>query len=132
MQSNQEEKAAQLKEREGDYQQAIELYLKGGLPAKAAHLVIQYSYTGNYELLERIAQALSKAGLYEKVKFSLIPRVCTNFDDRLGCSLKSLNHLIEHSRRTEKVTRIATQWNCVAQRFQAKWYSWRRNGESGS
>jgi hypothetical protein len=32
--------------------------------------VIQYNFTGNYELLERIAQALSKAGLYEKVQSS--------------------------------------------------------------
>lgn len=66
IQSNQEEKAAQLKEKEGDYQAAIELFLKGGLPAKAAQLVIHHDYTGNAELLERIAQALSKAGLYEK------------------------------------------------------------------
>ena len=37
----QEEKAAEQKEREGDLVSAVHLYLKGGLPAKAAAVVSQ-------------------------------------------------------------------------------------------
>ena len=39
LETNQEAKAAEVKEKEGDYQTAISLYLKGGLPAKAANVV---------------------------------------------------------------------------------------------
>ena len=39
LETNQEAKAAEVKEREGDYLTAIQLYLKGGLPAKAANCV---------------------------------------------------------------------------------------------
>lgn len=41
--TNQEAKAAEVKEREGDYQTAITLYLKGNLPAKAANVVTNYN-----------------------------------------------------------------------------------------
>jgi len=33
-----------VKEREGDFQTAIGLYLKGGLPAKAANCVTTYNF----------------------------------------------------------------------------------------
>ena len=42
MDTGQEVKAGELKEREGDLISAVSLYLKGGLPAKAAQLVLQY------------------------------------------------------------------------------------------
>eukprot|EP01105_Mastigella_eilhardi_P013040 TRINITY_DN2967_c0_g1_i2.p1 TRINITY_DN2967_c0_g1~~TRINITY_DN2967_c0_g1_i2.p1 ORF type:complete len:926 (-),score=269.09 TRINITY_DN2967_c0_g1_i2:2602-5379(-) len=64
--TGQEEKAAQLKEREGDVYAAVELYLKGGLPARAAQLVAENQLFGNAGLTQQIAQALFKAGLYEK------------------------------------------------------------------
>lgn len=41
--TNQEAKAAEVKEREGDYQTSITLYLKGNLPAKAANIVTNYN-----------------------------------------------------------------------------------------
>lgn len=41
--TNQEPKAAEIKERQGDYVTAINLYLKGGLPAKAANIVVRYN-----------------------------------------------------------------------------------------
>ena len=41
--TNQEAKAAEVKEREGDFHTAISLYLKGGLPAKAANIVTNYN-----------------------------------------------------------------------------------------
>lgn len=43
LETNQEAKAAEVKEREGDYITAIQLYLKGGLPAKAANCVTSYN-----------------------------------------------------------------------------------------
>lgn len=41
--TNQEAKAAEVKEKEGDYSTAITLYLKGNLPAKAANIVTNYN-----------------------------------------------------------------------------------------
>jgi len=43
LETNQEAKAAEVKERECDYTTAISLYLKGGLPAKAANVVTSFS-----------------------------------------------------------------------------------------
>lgn len=64
--SGQEEKAAQIKEEEYDYISAINLYLKGGLPSKAAQVLIQNSLFNNVELAERVAGALYKGGIFEK------------------------------------------------------------------
>ncbi|CAN0588158.1 unnamed protein product, partial [Ectocarpus sp. 12 AP-2014] len=41
--TKQEERAAALKEKEGDYEQAIRLYLKGGLPAQAGRVLKERS-----------------------------------------------------------------------------------------
>lgn len=55
METGQEEKAAELKENEGDFLNAVALYLKGGLPAKAANVVFNYNASFPQDLLERIA-----------------------------------------------------------------------------
>ena len=65
--TQQEEKAAELRERERRYEEAINLYLEGGLPARAAHVVNTHGMTTQPQLLEAIASALLKAGMYEKV-----------------------------------------------------------------
>lgn len=64
----QEEKAGELvKEREGNYSEAVNLYLKAGLPAKAARLAMsQEELINSAELLEKIAALLLKGGLYEQ------------------------------------------------------------------
>jgi intraflagellar transport protein 172 len=41
LQTAQQDKAAAVKELEGDYLAAISLYLKGGLPARAAQVLVQ-------------------------------------------------------------------------------------------
>jgi intraflagellar transport protein 172 len=65
--TNQEEKAAKLKEDEGDYETAIKLYLKGGLPAKAANVIkSRNEMLGNSQLLELVASALTTAGLHDR------------------------------------------------------------------
>ncbi|XP_067032279.1 intraflagellar transport protein 172 homolog isoform X2 [Acropora muricata] len=63
----QEEKAGEVKEREGNYSEAVNLYLKAGLPAKAARLAMsQEELINSAELLEKIAASLLKGGLYEQ------------------------------------------------------------------
>lgn len=64
--SGQEDRAALLKEEDGDYVSAINLYLRGGLAAKGASLLLQHELQNNFELTERVAGSLFKTGLYEK------------------------------------------------------------------
>ena len=64
--TNQEPKAAEIKERAGDYVTAINLYLKGGLPAKAANIVTTYNMSYPQDLLEKIASALISNNMHEK------------------------------------------------------------------
>jgi len=66
--TGQEEKAAELKEREGDLVTAVHLYLKGGLPARAAAIVNRYEERESFQpsLLETIAGALFANGMYER------------------------------------------------------------------
>ena len=59
METGQEEKAAELKENEGDFLNAVHLYLSGGLPAKAANVVYNYNTSFPQDILEKIAQQLS-------------------------------------------------------------------------
>eukprot|EP00899_Mesostigma_viride_P028336 jgi/Mesvir1/8688/Mv02626-RA.1 len=67
LQTGQEESAARVKEKEGDYLGAISLYLKGGLPGRAAQVVNSHSdFSYSSDLLESIAASLSKAGMHEK------------------------------------------------------------------
>ena len=47
--TGQEEKAAELKEREGDLVASIYLFLKGGLPARAAAVVNRCALRGEFE-----------------------------------------------------------------------------------
>ncbi|MBN3302921.1 IF172 protein, partial [Amia calva] len=67
METNQDEKAGEVKEGEGDFQGAINLYLKAGLPAKAARLVMsREELIANSETVNRIASALIKGEFYER------------------------------------------------------------------
>eukprot|EP00052_Salpingoeca_macrocollata_P025012 m.226452 g.226452 ORF g.226452 m.226452 type:complete len:1747 (+) comp22359_c0_seq2:150-5390(+) len=63
--TQQQERAAELKEQEGDMLGALTLYMTAGLPARAAQLVTRHDDLGrNPEVVERVAAALLKAGLY--------------------------------------------------------------------
>ena len=64
--TNQEDRAAALKEREMDFVQAINLYLKGGLPGKAAQVILQHDIQQPVSLLETVATALTRAGMHDK------------------------------------------------------------------
>lgn len=68
MDTQQEERAGELQESQGDGLAAISLYLKAGLPAKAARLVLtREELLANTELVEHITTALIKGELYERV-----------------------------------------------------------------
>jgi intraflagellar transport protein 172 len=64
--SEQFEKAAVLKTREGDFNQAVALFLKGGMPGKAAQVVMDNDIRQPVQMLENIASALSKSGIHDK------------------------------------------------------------------
>ncbi|XP_058470061.1 intraflagellar transport protein 172 homolog [Solea solea] len=65
--TGQEEKAGEVKESDGDFQAAINLYLKAGLPAKAARLALSRAeVTGNADTVSRIAVNLVKGEFYER------------------------------------------------------------------
>lgn len=63
--TNQEEQAALLKEREGDFMQAINLYLKGGMPGRAANVILENNIQQPVQLLDTVATSLTRAGLYD-------------------------------------------------------------------
>lgn len=72
METGQDEKAGEVKENEGDFQGAVNLYLKAGLPAKAARLALSRSeLTRSTETVGRIAASLIKGEFYERVSFPL-------------------------------------------------------------
>ncbi|XP_062822761.1 intraflagellar transport protein 172 homolog isoform X1 [Anolis carolinensis] len=67
LQSQQEERAAEVQEGQGDLQAAVGLYLKAGLPAKAAQLVAGgEELLGSGDLVNRIATALLRGELFEQ------------------------------------------------------------------
>lgn len=45
---------------------AVDLYLKGGMPALAANVVFNYDTAFPQDILERIALALSQSGMQER------------------------------------------------------------------
>lgn len=64
--SGQEERAAQIREENGDFVGSINLYLQGGLPNRAAMVLLNHNLTSKLEIAERIANALCAATLFEK------------------------------------------------------------------
>jgi len=112
LQSNQEEKAADVREREGDYIAAINLYLKAKLPARAAAVVNKYNYTQSREILEKIANVLQTSDLHEKAG---------EFFEKLGETQKALQSYVagngfrkavDLARRTspQMVQKLEEQW----------------------
>lgn len=64
LQSHQEQKAAEIKLKDGDVLGAVNLYVKGSLPAKAARVIRNNpNIDFEEELLEQVAAALTKAGM---------------------------------------------------------------------
>ena len=55
-----------MKEKEGRYYDAINLYLRGGTPACAANVVATYQLKPEEQLLEAIAAALFRSQVFDK------------------------------------------------------------------
>lgn len=73
MDTNQEGKAGELKDRDGDHMAAINLYMKAGMPARAARVVTNHEeLMNNSELVNRIASALIKGNMYERVCICIV------------------------------------------------------------
>ena len=64
--SDQLDKAAEIKEQEGHLKEAIDLYLKGGYPVKAGNVIKNYNVKFDKDLIEQIINSLSSVGIYEK------------------------------------------------------------------
>ncbi|XP_069461553.1 intraflagellar transport protein 172 homolog isoform X2 [Ambystoma mexicanum] len=65
--SQQEEKAGEVREQEGDYVTAVNLYLKAGLPAKAARLAMSRDeLMVDTDIVSRITASLIKGEFYER------------------------------------------------------------------
>ncbi len=106
------EKAGGVKEKEGDHVAAINLYLKGGLPAKAASLVKKYNITSNPHLLETIATGLQRAGMYEKA--GLFLEQLNRSEEALVAYRKGHNYryAVELARRIKptEVVKLEQEW----------------------
>lgn len=67
IENDQLDKAAVIKESEGDQNAAIKHYIQGGYPAKAANLVKSYGIQSfDSSILENIVKGLLHVGIYEK------------------------------------------------------------------
>uniref|UniRef100_A0A8C2G8A1 Intraflagellar transport protein 172 homolog n=1 Tax=Cyprinus carpio TaxID=7962 RepID=A0A8C2G8A1_CYPCA len=67
METSQNEKAGEVKENEGDFSGAVNLYLKAGLPAKAAWLAMSRDeLLSSHDIISRITAALIKGEFYER------------------------------------------------------------------
>ncbi|GAB5360467.1 hypothetical protein AAMO2058_000630500 [Amorphochlora amoebiformis] len=62
--THQHEIAGQLMERDGKFSEALQLYLSGGYPAHAARVVTEQGLTEDPQLLEKVANALVRKGMY--------------------------------------------------------------------
>lgn len=64
--SGQEDVLGQIKEQEQDYVAAITIYLKGGIPGKAAQILLKFDLRQERGLIESTAKALFRLDLFEK------------------------------------------------------------------
>ncbi|RZF39607.1 hypothetical protein LSTR_LSTR001128 [Laodelphax striatellus] len=113
METRQEEKAGELKEKAGDLGAALNLYLKAGLASKAARLVLsERDLLANEDVVSRVVSALTKgehytqAGqLYEAVKRT---------DKALECYTKghSFSKAVElaRSHSPKEVVNLEEEW----------------------
>mmetsp|Transcript_2625 Transcript_2625/g.6756 ORF Transcript_2625/g.6756 Transcript_2625/m.6756 type:complete len:1758 (-) Transcript_2625:76-5349(-) len=64
--TQQEERAGELLESEGEYDRAIELYLRGGMKAKAAATVSKYNRNYSQELLMKVVGGLQASDMHDR------------------------------------------------------------------
>ncbi|CAG0880914.1 unnamed protein product [Cyprideis torosa] len=67
LETGQEERAGEIMEEEGDVRTAVEMYLKAGLPAKAARAVARHAELSNdSDLVQHVANALLNGEFHER------------------------------------------------------------------
>ncbi len=110
--SNQEDQAAALKEREGDFIQAISLYLKGGMPGKAAQVVLDHDLQQPVQLIDSVATALARASMHDRAgefyeRLDELPRALESYIR--GCAFRKA---VELARKCfpGKVVELQEQW----------------------
>uniref|UniRef100_A0A8C6TKI7 IFT80/172/WDR35 TPR domain-containing protein n=1 Tax=Neogobius melanostomus TaxID=47308 RepID=A0A8C6TKI7_9GOBI len=109
----QDEKAGEVKEREGDFSAAVSLYLRAGLPAKAARLALSRpELTNNTDTINRIAASLIKADFHERAG-DLYEQI-RNHQRALECYVKggAFRKAVELSRAAfpSEVVRLEEAW----------------------
>lgn len=113
--SNQEEKAAELKAQEGDHMLAISLYLKGGLPAKAAAVVKNHPGSYGQDMLEKIASALSQSGMHEKAG---------DFFERMDQLQRALDAFVKGHAYRRAVSLARTSFPGKVVQLEEAWADW--------
>ena len=84
--SKQEEAAAKMKENEGDYVQAINLFLTAKMPGKAARVISDNNITQPNSLMESVAVALEDSEMFEKAG---------DFYERMGNRQRALDSYLK-------------------------------------
>uniref|UniRef100_A0A7S2RUI0 Intraflagellar transport protein n=1 Tax=Mucochytrium quahogii TaxID=96639 RepID=A0A7S2RUI0_9STRA len=113
--SGQEEKAAKIRENEGSYIEAIDMYLKGGRPAKAMHVVNTYKSNYKTDLLERIATALTSSGMHDKAG---------GFYERMGQVDRALDAYIKGHAYRNAVELARREFPAQVVRLEEAWGDW--------
>eukprot|EP00762_Andalucia_godoyi_P003650 ANDGO_00724.mRNA.1 Intraflagellar transport protein 172 len=111
--TGQEDRAAEMKEREGKYLQAISLYLKAGLATRAATLLIQRNLApSNPDLVEKVAGELSRAGLFDRA--GELFEALGAYERALECYTTGMNfrRAVELARRefAPRVVQLEQEW----------------------
>lgn len=122
METHQEDKAGELKEREGDDMAAISLFMKAGMPARAAKVITgRDELMNNSELVGKVSTALIKGEMYERAG-DLFEKVNRPQDAiqcyKKGCAYRRAVDLARHT-NPEEVVKIELEWgNYLAQQKQ--------------
>jgi len=110
--TQQEEKAGELQEQEGDYVKAIELYLRGGMAAKAASVVQRHNGNYSQELLQKVVGGLQQSGMHDRAgelyeRMGLINPAMDAF--RKGHAYRQAIELAKHS-QPALVVQLEEEW----------------------
>ncbi len=113
LETGQEERAGAIKESEGNYQEALHLYLRAGLATRASRLVQgKPELLEDSSLVERVASALLKGEFYEQAG-ELYERV-DQVDQALECFRKGhvFGRAVELARRSfpAEVVALEEEW----------------------
>merc|ERR1719181_348821 len=110
--TQQEEKAGELQEQEGDYVRAIELYLRGGMAAKAASVVTRHNGNYSQELLQKVVSGLQSSGMHDRAGelYERMGQVAPAMDAyRKGHAYRQAIELAKHQ-QPALVVRLEEEW----------------------